>query len=90
MYSFDESLNEATQSCEVELYVRYWDSCNNETKTRYQGSSFLSHGRHQDLLKYFDEIPKDLDPNKTVSNIHMDSPNVQIKLYQISTWTVQM
>ena len=32
MYSFDESLNEATQSCEIDLYVRYWDSCNNETK----------------------------------------------------------
>ena len=53
MYSFDESLNELTQSSGMDLYVRFWNADSNQVQSRYFGSSFLGHTRHLDLLTYF-------------------------------------
>ena len=41
VYSFDESLNDITQTCEMDLYIRYWDVIDNEVNVRYWGSTFL-------------------------------------------------
>ena len=60
-FSFDESLNEATQTSEMDLYVRFWDVNKNKFNVRYHGSSFLGHGAHQNLLSHFNDITKDLD-----------------------------
>ena len=40
--SFDESLNDITQTCQMDILIRYWDS-NDSVKVRYQTSSFLGH-----------------------------------------------
>ena len=44
VYSFDESLNNITQTREMDLYVRYWDIACSQVKVRYFESSFLGHG----------------------------------------------
>ena len=62
VYSFDESLNEVTQTCEMDLYVRCWDVTCSQVKIRYFGSSFMGHGTYTDILNHFDKIAKDLNP----------------------------
>ena len=41
--SFDESLNRKTQMCEMDVYIRYWNSCSKQVKVRCWGSEFLGH-----------------------------------------------
>lgn len=81
VYSFNESLNDATQSSEMDLYVRYWDTGENRVKVRYYDSSFLGHARHTDLLEHFKTITDTLPANK-LYQISMDGPNVNLKFYQ--------
>ena len=59
-YSFNESLNEVTQTYEMDLHLRYWDVNENLVRSRYDGSSFLGHGTLTDLLNYFQYITKEL------------------------------
>ena len=53
IFSFDYSLNDVTQTSEIDLYVRYWDVNASQGKSRYYGLSFLSHATHKVLLKQF-------------------------------------
>jgi len=54
--SFDESLNPVTQTCEMDMYIRFWNMEKNEVQIRYWGSSFLGHGCHQNLLHHFETL----------------------------------
>ena len=36
-FSFDESLNEATQTSEMDFYVMFWDVSENKVNVRYYG-----------------------------------------------------
>ena len=78
VFSFDESLNEKTESCEMDVYIRYWDTAEKEVKVRYLGSSFFGHGTHQNLIKNFEDIITGLDRQKAYQ-ISMDGPNVNLK-----------
>ena len=80
-FSFDENLNEATQTSEMDLYVRFWNVNENIVNVCYYGSSFLGYGTHQNLLSHFNDITKDLDHNH-LYQISMDGPNVNIKFHQ--------
>ena len=71
VYSFDESLNEVTQTSEMDLYIRFWDVNRNCVNVRYFGSSFLGHTTHKDLLTHFNDIVKGLEPPK-LYQISMD------------------
>ena len=62
VFCFDESLNEVTQTCEMDIYIRYWNDNSNTVNVRYYGSSFLGHETHQDLLHHFNILTKGLDP----------------------------
>ena len=53
VYSFDESLNDVTQTTEMDLHVRYWDPIENRVKFRYYKSTFHGHVTHADLLNHF-------------------------------------
>ena len=64
VYSFDESLNEATQTCEMDLYERFWDVNVNKVNVRYYGSSLMGHTTHRELLTHLNGVVKDLDHNK--------------------------
>ena len=81
VFSFDESLNEVTQTCEMDLYARFWEPSSNRVETRYFGSSFLGHSTHQDLYTHFVDLTKDLNSTK-LYQISMDGPNVNVKFYK--------
>ena len=81
VYSFDESLNNFTQTCEMDLYLRYWDIACSQVKVRYFESSFLGHGRSSDILGHFSKITKDLNAAH-LYQVSMDGPNVNLKFYQ--------
>ena len=80
VYSFDESLNEATQTCEMDLIIRYGNNDAQKVDVRYWGSSFFGHATHQDLLKQFNKITSELDPKK-LNQISMDGPQINTKFY---------
>ena len=81
VHSFDESLNEVTQTCEMDLYVRYWDVACSQVKMRHFGSSFMGHATYTDILQHFDGITKDLNPAHP-HQISMDGRNVNLKFYE--------
>ena len=81
VYSFDESLNNITQTCEMDLYVRYWDIACSQVKVWYFESSFLGHGTSLDTLGHFSRITKDLSASH-LYQVSMDGPNVNLKFYQ--------
>ena len=56
VYSFDESLNDSTQTSEMDLYVRYWDDLDKLVKVRYYRSSFLGYCKANNLLEHFNEL----------------------------------
>ena len=75
--SYDESLNPMTQSCEMDLLVRFFDETKESVKTRYLDSQFLGHGTSIDLKKNLDKSVQDLNPNKLIQ-VGMDGPNVNL------------
>ena len=81
VYSFDESLNEVTQTCEMDMYVRYWDMACGQVKMRYFGSSFIVLTLNTDILQNFYEITKDLNPAH-LYQVSMDEANVNLKFYR--------
>ena len=80
--SFDESLNEFTQNCQMDLLARFWCNDTNEVQVRYWDSKFIGHARRTDLLKNFNEGISSLDPTKLLQ-ISMDGPNVNKKFYDM-------
>ena len=81
VYSFDKSLNDVTQTTEIDLHVGYWDPVKNRVKVRYYDSTSLGHGTHTDLLNHFKSITNDLPSNK-VYQVSMDGPIVNLKFYR--------
>ena len=49
VFCFDESLNGVTQTCEIDMYIRYWNDISNAVNVRYHVLSFLGHAAHQNL-----------------------------------------
>ena len=70
--SFDESLNHTTQSCQMDLLLRYWDNHDQQVKVRYWDSKFLMHTTNKNMLMKF---------NKSVDIINLS------KIMQVS-WMV--
>ena len=75
---FDESLNDITQNCEMDLIIRYFDSVENRVNVRYWDSSFFGHGTHQDLLIQFENALRGLKPSH-MYQLLMDGPSVNWK-----------
>ena len=81
VFCFDESLNEVTQTCDMDMYIRYWNDNSNTVNVLCYGSSFLGHETHQDLLHHFNSLTKDLDRTH-LYQISMDGPNVNMKFFE--------
>ena len=47
----DESLNKIIQESEMDLILRFWDTCKNQVQVRYWDSIFLGHAIAANLLK---------------------------------------
>ena len=77
-FLFDESLNKATQTSEMDLYIRFWNVNLNKVNARYFGSTFLGHGTHPDLLTHFQEVTKEINYSH-LYQVSMDGPSVNLK-----------
>ena len=53
VFCFDESLNDVTQTCEMDMHIRNWNGNSNAVNVLYYGSKFLRYTTHQDLLHHF-------------------------------------
>ena len=53
------------------VYVRFWNVTELKVNVRFIGSTFIGHGTHQNLLKHFHEVTKELDHSKLyqISNL---------------------
>ena len=78
---FDESLNKATQNCEMDLVLRYWDNIENKVQVRYWNSMFMGHGAASDLFAKFNECLKGIDLTKLIQ-VSVDGPSVNWKFYK--------
>ena len=81
--SFDESLNDMTQSCEMDLLLRYCDEVNYKVEVRYFDSEFCGHGTSKDIQKQFNNAISDLNTNEFFQD-GMDDPNVNLKFLQLN------
>ena len=77
---FDESLNKITQTCQMDLVLRYWDPVDLRVKVRYWDSKFLGHSCHLDLLKHYNDAIMNFDSSKIIQ-VSMDGPSVNHKFY---------
>ena len=64
--SFDESMNDITQTFELDICLCFWNDETNKVEDRYWDSEFLGHTTHQDLHDWLQEGPKFFDMEKTV------------------------
>ena len=73
--SFNESLNKVTQTSQMDLVVRSWNTTKNQVSVRYWDSKFLGDTRADNILANFNDSMSTLDPNKMV----------QVSMYRLST-----
>ena len=78
---FDESLNDVTQSCQMDVLTRYFNSVDRNVKKRYLDSRFLGHSTHRDLFDQYNITVQGLD-NCKICQISMDGPSVNLKFLQ--------
>ncbi|XP_047130548.1 uncharacterized protein LOC124810196 [Hydra vulgaris] len=72
---FYESLNDITQTCQMDLLVRYWDD---NDKFKYRTSAFLGHSAASDLLTHINENVSRFDSSK-MYQVFMDGPSTNLK-----------
>lgn len=79
--SFDESLNDITQNCQMDILVRFFDEIDQKVKVRYLDSRFIGHSTHQDLFNHFTDAIAKLN-NNNIYQISMDGPSVNLKFLE--------
>ncbi|GBM48074.1 hypothetical protein AVEN_34398-1 [Araneus ventricosus] len=79
---FDESLNKATQSKQMDIHVRYWRDGDQEVKTRYLTSIFLGHSEVDKILAAFYSAVQKLKLSKLL-HVSTDRPFVNWKFYEL-------
>ena len=83
LVSFDESLNHPTQSCQIDLLLRYWDNHDQQGKVIYWDSKFRTHPTNKDLLMEFNKSVIIIVINLSkIIQISMDGPSVNLKFLQ--------
>jgi len=73
--SYDESLNKVIQESEMDLVLRFWDTCNNKVQVLYWDSMFLGHATAADLLKNTNDAISGFDLSKQIQ-LSMNGPSV--------------
>ena len=76
-----ESLNEVTQTSEIDLFVKLWDGADKCVKVMHYCFTFLGHGRHTDILNHYVEMTKGLKL-EYFCQISMDDPTVNMKFFE--------
>ena len=78
-FCYNESLNKVIQESEVDLVLRFWDTCKNEVQVYYWDSMFLGYATAVDLLKKINDGLAGLDLSKQIQ-LSMDGSNVNWKV----------
>ena len=73
--SFDESLNESTQNCQMDIVLRFWNHEEEKVDVRYWYSIYLGNAAHKDLLEHFNSALEGIDLFKIIQ-VSMDRPSV--------------
>ena len=79
MILFDETLNRATKSKQMNVHCRFWQD--GQISTRYCASAFMGHAKVDDMLQHFEDCMKEFNVNE-LTQISMDGPNVNWKFYK--------
>ena len=79
--SFDESLNDYTENCQINILIRYFDHVENRVKVLYLDSKFFGHATLQDLFIQFTQALLKLDTNKMLQ-VSMDGPIANLKFLE--------
>ena len=80
--SFDESLNQVTQQCKMDLVIRFWNFTQNKIQVRFWNSVYFGHGTHVDLLKNFTDDLEGFDFSKMIQ-VSRDGPSVNLKFLEV-------
>ena len=78
---FDESLNKVTQTSQIDLVVRFWNTTKNQVSVQYWDSKFLGHTRADDILVKFNSSMSNVGPNKMI-HVSMDGPSPNWKFIE--------
>ena len=70
--SLHESVNDITQTCQIDVHVCYWSSSKNQICVCYLDSKFIGHAAANDLLENFSDIINSVDGGKRMIQISMD------------------
>ena len=62
--SFDESLNDYAQNCQMDILIRYFDHVEDRVNVRYKDSKFFGHATHQYSFIQFTQALFKLGTNK--------------------------
>ena len=73
---FDERLNQITQTCQMDITVKFWDV--HRVQVRYWNSSFMGHTTANDLLQHFTDITEPIN-HSSIIHLSMDGPSVNHK-----------
>ncbi|PIK52261.1 hypothetical protein BSL78_10820 [Apostichopus japonicus] len=78
---FDESMNAVTQSKQLDVHVRAWNTNKLLVESRYYNSVFMGHGTAADMMMHFRDAVEGLEIPK-IFQISMDGPNVNWRFYK--------
>ena len=79
---FDESLNKAIKSKQLDIHIRFWNKTHHKVESYYFTSQFLGQAKATDLLQAFKKSMLKLDRSNLFS-IGMDGPNVNFKFVEL-------
>ena len=73
--SFDESLNDSFQNCQMDLNIRFWNNNLNRVESRYFDSQFLGHPTAKNLLESMTTSLATIN-SINLTQLSMDGPSV--------------
>ena len=79
--SFDESLDDYTQNCQMDILIRYFDHVEDSLTVRYLELKLFGHTTNQDLFIQITQALFKLDTNK-MFQVSMDGPIVNLKFLE--------
>ena len=71
----DESLNDFTQTCQMDINIRFWSKAKKKACVCYYDSKLLGHATANELLSSFNKIINTIDSGNKIIQISMDGPS---------------
>ena len=81
--SLDGSLNDITQTCQMDVHVRYWNSSKNQICARYLDSKFMGLATANDLLENSSDVINNVDGGNRMIQVSMDGPSTNWNIFNL-------